>query len=615
MQLVYRKDIQIVRGIAVLLVVFFHCNIGGFDSGFLGVDVFFVISGYLMALMYDPFNKSAFFLKRAKKLLPAYFAVVLLTLLVAVFAVTPNDYRQASNQAWFATFFASNIGFWLENSYFDKAAFKPLLHLWSIGVEIQFYLLVPIISWVSNKNKTLFTLMIVASASLCFIVAGVSPKASFFWLPFRLWEFLIGFGVAKYLSKGWRNEKEALPWLGAASLAIIVCIPFVNVDGTSRDFMHGHPGAAALLICLATATVLSFNLPKIIKDNPFSNLLEKIGQYSYSIYLVHFPLIDLALYRPFSGSVLKPASLGETVLIAMLVASVSMMLFKVVEQPFRASKQPLRWIAVSAAFVLSFSQLGALAEAILIPKREMLIYEAWFDRDVYRCGKLMRFAHPGAITCEITKPIVSPSRRVLLVGNSFADAIKPAFAAAAQARDVQVYFVVQNDPLMQNGMSPENLIEEARARHAEAIVLHYSPGALDSGALGRLAALAETHNLRLSFIMPPPVYSQSVPLMLWKDMKGMEEITFQTIDGYLSFNSDLISELAKIESDKFKVYEVATVLCKPVCRLTAENGKPLYFDAGHSTLTGADMLEGVFGRVVDDLFENSDRRLSALTAP
>ena len=125
----YRKDIQILRGIAVLLVVFFHLEVTGFYSGFLGVDVFFVISGYLMAVMYNPLNKSEFFVKRAKRLLPAYFAVVVATLLIAIAITKPVDYIQVSNEAMFAAFFASNIGFWLENSYFDKAAFKPLLHL------------------------------------------------------------------------------------------------------------------------------------------------------------------------------------------------------------------------------------------------------------------------------------------------------------------------------------------------------------------------------------------------------------------------------------------------------------------------------------------------------
>jgi peptidoglycan/LPS O-acetylase OafA/YrhL len=134
----YRKDIQILRGLSVLLVVLFHLEIAGFKSGFLGVDVFFVISGYLMAVLYNPSKQKDFFLKRAKRILPAYFAIIILTLIACIPLTVPSDYNQVATQAAFATGLSSNIGYWLENSYFDKSAFKPLLHLWSLGVEIQF---------------------------------------------------------------------------------------------------------------------------------------------------------------------------------------------------------------------------------------------------------------------------------------------------------------------------------------------------------------------------------------------------------------------------------------------------------------------------------------------
>src|SRR5271166_4040937 len=113
--------------------------------------------------------------------------------------------------------------------------------------------------------------------------------------------------------------------------------------------------------------------------------------------------------------------------------------------PFRAGRQSLRWIAASAIFILVMSGLGATAQSALIPKKEMLDYQAWFDRKEYRCGKLMRVIHPRAVTCEITKPLAAPAHRVLLVGNSYADSIKTTFAAAAEARNVEVFFMVDND--------------------------------------------------------------------------------------------------------------------------------------------------------------------------
>ncbi|RYE73349.1 MAG: acyltransferase, partial [Oxalobacteraceae bacterium] len=195
----YRKDIQVLRGLAVLFVVMFHLQAPGFHAGFIGVDIFFVISGYLMGVMYDPERKREFFVKRAARLLPAYFATILVTLFVAAMVVRPDDFSKIADQAIFGSFFASNIGYWMADSYFDKSSFKPLLHLWSLSVEIQFYLLVPIVSASCRKYRSVLWLLAVVSAILCFLAVTVAPGTAFYLLPFRLWEFLAGFAVAMWL--------------------------------------------------------------------------------------------------------------------------------------------------------------------------------------------------------------------------------------------------------------------------------------------------------------------------------------------------------------------------------------------------------------------------------
>lgn len=475
----YRKDIQILRGVAVLLVVLFHLEIAGFESGFLGVDVFFVISGYLMAVMYDPTKTTDFFIKRARRLLPAYFAVVIGTLLLAIAITTPGDYAQVAKQARFSTFFAPNIGFWLENSYFSKAAFKPLLHLWSLGIEIQFYLLVPLLAWAFSKWKPSYAIALIGSAALCFLLVGISPKASFFWLPPRLWEFLLGFGIAKYFYRGPRFQA-----LGLMAFLTLICIPLVQIDGDALGFVHGHPGLMALLSCTATAAVLACGLPRKIEEA--CGLLERIGGWSYSIYLAHFPVIVLFLYQPFSGTVLTTTGIGQTATLAVLVATASALLFRFVEQPFRKALA-LRWITASAIITLVIGALGVLIQNSVIPEKEMLIYQAWFDRGEARCGKIRRLLHPFAISCEITEPIISPSNRVLLVGNSHADSIKSTFASIAQERDISVYFMVKNNPLMSGGITPEELIREALFRSADTIVLHYSPSGITASVVDEVS--------------------------------------------------------------------------------------------------------------------------------
>lgn len=601
----YRKDIQILRGLAVLLVVFFHLGLSGFASGFLGVDVFFVISGYLMAVMYDPTRKVDFFVKRAKRLLPAYFAVVIATLLLAAAVTTPSEFDQVSDQAEFAAFFSSNLGFWLDNSYFDKSAFKPLLHLWSLGVEIQFYLCVPLLVWAFQKVRISYFLFFASSALLCFVMVGISPKTSFFWMPFRLWEFLIGFGVAKHLSHVRPNWTPSWRWLGASAFVAIVCIPFFPVDGNALGFLRGHPGLAALLISLVTAITLTFGLPAKAELNPFATLLERIGGYSYSIYLAHFPVIVLFLYKPFAGTVLKANTATQLVLVVLLVVAASALLYAFVERPFRATKKPLFWGIASIATVLALIPLGAQFQKLIFPRSEMLVYQAWKDRAPYRCGKLIRITNPKAISCELTTGLVAPSARILLVGNSHADAIKTTFTSVAQAHSAAVWFMVENTPLMAGGISPSGLLKEAKARNVDSIILHYAPKSLESSRLLELMALARREGVRVALIMPVPVWDAGVPAMLLASKQDKTQLPVKGLSEYSQTNSAL--EVVAADLEGLKTYPVAQVLCRPSCLLISDDGKPLYFDSNHLTLTGSDLLRGVFERVVSDVVGREPR--------
>jgi len=151
----YRKDIQILRGFAVLIVLLYHFGVPGFKNGFLGVDIFFVISGYLMAALYTPNKKIDFFKRRILRLFPAYFIVIIITLLLSIFILDPHEYRQAVVQGNYASLFVSNIGFWSNASYFSKEYFNIFLHLWSLGVEVQFYLIIPIVFFYVKKNTVI----------------------------------------------------------------------------------------------------------------------------------------------------------------------------------------------------------------------------------------------------------------------------------------------------------------------------------------------------------------------------------------------------------------------------------------------------------------------------
>jgi peptidoglycan/LPS O-acetylase OafA/YrhL len=596
----YRKDIQILRGLAVLLVVCFHLEIAGLASGFLGVDVFFVISGYLMAAIYDPTQKWEFFSRRARRLLPAYFAIVLATLLASIFITTPNDFAQVSNQGMFAMFFASNVGFWMENSYFDKAAFKPLLHLWSLGVEIQFYLFIPVLYWVFRRFRGSYSLILASSAAMCFVMVGLSPKTAFFWLPFRLWEFLLGYGAAVYL-RDHPGRRAGTSWIGAVSLAAVVLLPAMGLNGMALGFVSGHPGLLAALVALATALTLYFGMPEWLIDNRIAGVLEKTGNASYSIYLAHFPVIVLFLYRPFTGTILKTTSSGQTVVLLISVACLSAILFKVIERPLRKREDAMRWVSGLVGVVVALALLGPAIQQATVPEEEMRIYGAWADRDVYRCGKINRLLNPMAVSCEITKPISNPARSVLFVGNSHADSLKRSFADVAYDKRVVVYFMVDNNPLVKGGSTPLEVIREAQNRRADSIILHYSPQTIDGQTLDQLVTLATQSDVQLSFIMPVPTWDNHVPTMLWRHLKAGEALPSQSIAEYQAVNSSLSRHVAELESSRFRVYRIADKFCSPACRLVAEDGKPLYFDSSHLTLTGSRVLSGVFEQVVADL--------------
>ena len=138
-----RSDIQILRGVSVLLVIFYHLQIDWFRNGFLGVDVFFVISGYLMARLYGGRGWRDFYARRVRRLLPGASVALALTLVVASQILLPIEFQQTSEQVRFGLLFLTNIYYWNSDSYFDADEFRPLLHFWSLAVEMQVYLALP----------------------------------------------------------------------------------------------------------------------------------------------------------------------------------------------------------------------------------------------------------------------------------------------------------------------------------------------------------------------------------------------------------------------------------------------------------------------------------------
>lgn len=586
-----RVDIQLLRAIAVIYVVLFHLEIAGIESGFLGVDVFFVVSGFLMAILYKEGDAKKFYERRAKRLIPAYFATVILTLLASIFIVLPSELGQVVTQSIYSLVFANNIGFWMQNSYFSKSDFNPLLHLWSLGVEIQFYLIVPLLVWFFRKSRAFLFLTLLGSFAACVFIVGISTKTSFFMMPLRMWEFLIGFIVAYYLTNNGNVKFEKYHWVGLLGLITLCAIPFLHVDGQTLSRAQGHPSFIALGVCIATGLVLGFGIPKVLEDNPISKFLAKIGDYSYSIYLVHFPIIVLYLYEPFSGTILYPKAYSDKAILLVLIIFASILMHKLVETRRIDKMVKVYWFSLFSLVLLTGA--AKVAPSALYSQKEQNIFNGLEDRATYRCGKLSRILDPKAISCKINKEDFRNS--VLLVGNSHADSIKMTFANVAGSHKFNTYFLVSNTPLMDNSVTPEMLVAEARKLKTDQIVLHFSPKAISKDVIERVVLLAEKSKIDVKFILPVPIYNESVPKILYENNLEAQ----YDVNKYLDNNHEIIADLESIKHKykNFSTYEVHQVLCHPNCVISDAENHPYYFDDDHLNLTGANQLASVFEKI------------------
>jgi len=285
------NNLQVLRAISIIFVVGFHLRIPGFSAGFLGVDVFLVISGFLMAKIFeDPaasfsFNRVLkFYTKRIKRLVPAYLITSLFSSLVFYIIALPHERIRVLEQNLSNLLFITNITNWLENQYFSTSLLRPTLSFWSLALEIQFYLVFPFLFiWVSGKKNLIFGIICI-SAGMFFMLNILSPATSFYLLPARLWEFAIGIFIASM------HESRFLillrrEWMFAILSSLLIIVIVSSQFITFEDF-----GLRNLYITVLAAGAIISSL-KLGKVNYIQKILARIGDYSYSIYLVHLPII------------------------------------------------------------------------------------------------------------------------------------------------------------------------------------------------------------------------------------------------------------------------------------------------------------------------------------
>lgn len=365
----HRWDIQALRGLAILLVLLHHAQHGWLPAGYLGVDIFFVISGFLITAQVlrgqaeGSFSLPMFYARRARRLLPAAYVVLALTALASPWLLSPLEQRDYTAQHWGALGFVSNIVLWLQAGYFGVAAeLKPLLHFWSLSLEEQYYLLLPALLLITpaRAHAAVLVALVLASFALGLAWQARDASAAFYLLPMRAWELGLGSLGAWVAQRG--LAPLAAHWRWPASL-LLLALPTWPLPAV---WSLGHPGFNALAVTVATLVLLCVRAPSLQTPTALRPLV-RLGDLSYSLYLLHWPLIAF-VNNAWVGPAGDPALSGPrwgAVLLALLLAAA---LWRGVEVPTRRmALRPRAWLAW-AALTLTLAGLPLLAERLRGPE-------------------------------------------------------------------------------------------------------------------------------------------------------------------------------------------------------------------------------------------------------
>lgn len=383
--LTYRADIDGLRGIAVLIVVLFHAFPSLIPGGFIGVDIFFVISGFLISTILmtqfgnRTFSYADFYARRARRIFPALILVLAASLAFGWIALFPDELKQLGKHVVGGAGFVSNIFLWFEVGYFDTAAeTKPLLHLWSLGIEEQFYIVWPILLALAFKFRAsvfwLTLALLVVSMSVN--IGGIEryPSATFYSIASRAWELLIGAMLA-YLSL--RATAPALPVARRNALSFIGLALLVTACVVVRGG-KGFPGWWALLPTLGAACLIAAGPQGWVNRVVLSNrLLVWVGLISYPLYLWHWPLLSFAQIVESGVPTLniRIGAVAGAVLLAWLT-------YRLVEQPIRHRRHHGATIAIVLALLVA--TVGGVGAWVFrnegLPQRASIVDNANFQK-------------------------------------------------------------------------------------------------------------------------------------------------------------------------------------------------------------------------------------------
>lgn len=608
----YRSDIEGLRALAVLPVILFHAGLGLFAGGYIGVDVFFVISGYVIAkslegdLRSGEFSLANFYYKRIRRIFPALFTTFLATLIIGSVLLLPEFLTGLFKSVAASAVFVSNIFFWKDSGYFAATAVtRPLLHTWSLSVEEQYYIFAPIwtmlvYSYFSRRWVLCFLPVILVSLALSIYATTTAPTANFYLLPTRAWELLLG-ALLAHATPQKAPARSVVELAGLAGLGMIVFAIFTYTETTP------FPGLSALLPCLGAALVIysgSYNTTLVgrLLSLPFMTFTGKI---SYSLYLIHWPLFVFA-YIIFLR---HPTTLEAAGIIAFTFV-LAYLSWKFVETPFRRPTEILtrnRVLAGGVATILVFLLIGiggtlakgfpqrfpdfVVAEKIDGPQQEKTwgngtcFLEGVHDHNLWSAEK-----------CTIT-PVGKP--RALLWGDSFAAHYVPGIKAFADhiPYTVMQYTGAGCPPVLNYSSYARPLCDDFNA-YALQIVRDYdiktvvlagkwtdmrSRGV--AGVRTTIDALTAM-GVKVYLIGQSPEFAVPIDVIAYR--KGNPE-GVGTDSWYVSFKLSLNDELNSNAGGAIFI-DPLKVLCEGAKCPYRIDGKPLYVDDGHFSATGSELV-------------------------